>query len=96
MSKIIRSLNKHRTKSKARVVEINEARANVRKGRTPNPSSRPPNVPTSGDVWEEFQFNRETGVKSTWRKRNLPDYRPGKVKVYTAEEIEEYERERST
>ena len=96
MSKIIQSLNKHRTKSKARVDEIDDARANVAKGRTPNPTSRPPAQPKPKEVWTEFQHNPETGVKPKWRKRNLPDYKPGKVKVYTAEEIREYERERST
>ena len=47
---------------------------------------------------EDAPYNRTSGwapyVGKVFDKRKLPDYRHGPVKVYTKEEIEEYEKQR--
>lgn len=45
-------------------------------------------------TWREFNTNPDTKAKPKWRKKNHPDYRPGKVKVYTKQEIAQYMKER--
>jgi hypothetical protein len=63
-------------------------------------------VPTPSEVFEYFQVGDRSdkqpdgnewpmhALPTKWNKRKLPDYRPGKVKKYTKQEIEDYEKQR--
>src|SRR5210317_560930 len=84
-------LNKHRTRGKpnAKLDEIV-----YKPGTYPMEDLAIPEESDIVDAWREFQFNPDTNSKPKWRKRNLPDYKPGKVKVYTDEEIAQYMEER--
>lgn len=90
MSNLIQQFNKHRTKRKLRdkLLEI------VASGDVPVQDLALPSSNEAQNVWCEFNTNEDTGVKPKWRKGCTPDYLPGKVRVYTPKEIEEYENER--
>ncbi len=49
--------------------------------------------PNAQRGWPHYAAPSRSAIRKL--KGKHPDYRPGKVKVYTAEEIEEYERARS-
>lgn len=95
MSHLLQELNKLRSKGKPRVKRDRIRKKNVEAGKQiPVEDLAIPSSSEAEEVWCEFNADPDTGFKPKWRKRNLPDYRPGKVKVYTPEEIEEYENER--
>ena len=86
-NRVLDRLNKHRTKAKpnAKPNEIVYL-----PGTYPMQDLAIPNEDDIVSTWREFQFNPDTNNRPKWRKRNLPDYKPGPVKVYTDEEIAQY------
>ena len=92
MSKrVLDKLNRHRTRDKPRA-KVNEIV--YLPGTYATQDLAVPDENEIVQTWREFQFNPDTNSKPKWRKRNLPDYRPGPVKVYTDEEIAQYMKEK--
>jgi len=89
--KVLDRLNRHRTRDKPNAKQDEIV---YLPGDYPIEDLAIPNASEIVATWREFQFNPDTHVTPKWRKRNLPDYRPGPVKVYTDEEIAQYMKER--
>ena len=89
---ILDRFNRHRTRGKpdAKLREIS-----YESGTYPVEDLAIPKESNPVATWREFNSNPDTGVKPKWRlKKNHPDYKPGKVKVYTDKEIAQYMEER--
>ena len=100
-------LRDYMKKPKDAMTRKKEREKKVSLGLTPSETSRTqPSKETIEDIYDHFQkahydnTSDGTGVHHLeykppkWSKKKLPDYRPGPVKVYTKEEIAQYERER--